>query len=75
MLIHNNAVITFTNKCTASCSSCCFDCSPKRNMHLNLDVVLTAIDGLSALGIKVLLLSGWEPFIYYDELLQNVFLG
>lgn len=72
MLIHNNAVITFTNKCTASCSSCCFDCSPKRNMHLNLDVVLTAIDGISALGIKVLLLSGGEPFIYYDELLQMV---
>lgn len=70
MLLHDNAVISFTNKCTASCSSCCMDCSPNQNTHLNLDVILSTIDGLNELGIKVLLISGGEPFIYYDEVLQ-----
>lgn len=70
MLIHNNAVITLTNKCTASCSSCCLDCSPTKNTHLNLETVLSTIDGLNKLGIKTLLLSGGETFLYYNEILQ-----
>ena len=70
MQIHNNVVISFTNKCTANCDICCMNSSINNNERLSNEIVISAIDETADMGIKVLLFSGGEPLLYYDDLLM-----
>ena len=71
-LIINPKVLTFitTYTCTSACKNCCFQCNPKRKEKLTVDEMKRYIDASieSYSSLKLLVLTGGEPFIYGKQL-------
>lgn len=66
------ALIT-TYKCTAACSDCCFDCTPKRSERISAADMIATIDAAFALGsIRTVVFSGGECFINFEDLVGAV---
>lgn len=59
-----------TNKCTAACTNCCFQCSPKRREKLSLEDMKNYIDQsiIAYPSIKVLVFTGGECFTLKKDL-------
>ncbi|WP_026508563.1 radical SAM/SPASM domain-containing protein [Butyrivibrio sp. MC2013] len=67
----NKVALLTTNKCTASCKMCCFDCSPQNNEFVDPKVVEKVIYELkTSNSIKTIGFSGGEPFLLYDDLIK-----
>jgi MoaA/NifB/PqqE/SkfB family radical SAM enzyme len=66
------SIINFitTNKCTAACKDCCFNCNPHKNDRLSLQDMKNYIDqSLEAYStIKLLVLTGGECFTLGNDL-------
>lgn len=73
MRIYDRVCIALTNKCTAACEMCCYECSPQKDSHLTYEVVSDLIDQIEMIGgINDINITGGEPFLYYDELKQII---
>ena len=60
-----------TNKCTAECANCCFQCNPRNNQSLSFDDAKNIIDqSLTKFpqSIKLLVITGGECFTLGKEL-------
>lgn len=59
-----------TNKCTASCNNCCFDCGPQREDRLQAHEMISYIDQATSTypSIKLLVISGGECFTLGKDL-------
>jgi MoaA/NifB/PqqE/SkfB family radical SAM enzyme len=69
MFYHFLALI-YTMKCTSSCKVCGFSCSPKREEKMKYEDALRYINEAKDAGIKVLGITGGEPFLFKDEVLK-----
>ncbi len=58
-----------TRRCTASCDSCCFECSPRIDEELDVEVLRrflqTTIDDK---GLSLVSFTGGEPFLRFSDL-------
>lgn len=67
----NTIALLITDKCTANCDICCFECSMKKDALIDIDLVYRTIDEASTIpSIKTLGLSGGEPFLFYEDMLR-----
>lgn len=59
-----------TYQCTAACSQCCFESSPRVKGRLSLDTILSRISEakISFPGLRLVVFSGGEAFILKDDL-------
>ena len=55
-----------TNRCNQSCGHCLFSSSPKEKLELAGSRVLSLADEAAALGCRVFVLTGGEPFVHPD---------
>lgn len=62
-------VLVYTLKCNLSCEICCFSCSPKRNEKMELQDALNYVAQAKKEGMRILGITGGEPFLYEDEIL------
>ena len=70
--------VTFflTDRCSAACDICCFQCSPKNKFIMDKEIIKRYIDEGAALGtLKVFSYTGGEVFLYPDLLLEVVKYG
>lgn len=64
---YNTLAIAITQKCTASCSMCCFECSPEKNIQLNDDLIMNLVDQSAEIPqLRTIAISGGEALIRYD---------
>jgi len=64
-----------TNECTAACTDCCFNCSPKKGISMTVDEAKQYIkDGIDVFKtIKLAVLTGGEPFLLgIDSLVEII---
>lgn len=64
-----------TFKCTAQCSNCCFQCSPKVTKMMTFAEMKKYLDNCLyyySSSIKVLVLTGGECFLLYDDIKKIV---
>lgn len=64
------AAIITTDKCSAACKECCFQCSPKKNSRLSLEEMKTFIDNLVSdfPEINSVVFTGGECFLLQEDL-------
>lgn len=62
--------ILYTLKCSATCSHCIVKSSPYRSEKFELGVAKEIVYQSSINGKKVLILSGGEVFLFYNEILE-----
>jgi len=67
-----SAGLLLTYKCNASCEFCYYNCSPQKNGLMPIDIVIGAWQSLKILAGEnaKIHLTGGEPFLYWDHLLQ-----
>ncbi len=66
-------IITITEKCSANCDICFLNCSPKNNLRLSLEEIFFYIEQASKIkNIDSIVISGGEPFLYYNDFLKIV---
>ena len=59
-------LIRVTNRCTMGCKHCMIDVSGPDGDHMSLDVFKQALDFVESCGVRVLTVSGGEPFDHPD---------
>jgi len=59
-------LIRISNKCTMACKHCMIDASGPDGEHMSLEVFRQALDFAEACQVKVILISGGEPFEHPD---------
>lgn len=63
-----------TNQCTAACSSCCFQCSPKKDEKMDIETakeyIVNTVESFES--ISLLVISGGEPFLLGIEFLSSL---
>lgn len=62
--------LIYTYKCNAECKMCIFSCSPKREEKMSLEDAKKLVKDAKNAGIKLIGISGGEPFIYFDEIVE-----
>lgn len=68
-MFFNTVGISLTNKCSANCEMCCYECEPKNTKKIEEPLVMKIIEQAEKLPyIKEMVFSGGEPFLYYEEL-------
>jgi organic radical activating enzyme len=70
--IWRNAGLLLTYKCNAKCEFCYYNCSPKQNGVMPVDMAINAWKSLKELAgdsAKVHI-TGGEPFLYWDHLVE-----
>lgn len=66
---YNKLVLIMHKKCNASCSICCFNCTPACKEKLDVDTMLSYIDQTENIeDITSISLTGGEPFLEYRTL-------
>ena len=67
----NAMAIVLTRKCNANCDICCFSCSPENNEKMEITDALNFIRQAAEIkSIRIVGVSGGEPFLFYDDLLK-----
>lgn len=62
-----------TKKCTAQCKMCCFECSPKVQEKMPLEMIEGIINQAAEISaIETIGFSGGEPFLEYDILIKEM---
>ncbi len=64
----NNFAIHITYTCPLACAHCCFGSSPKNKDRLPISYILESIRALGGSGIKMIALTGGEPFLLGTKL-------
>jgi len=65
--------LLLTYRCSASCSNCCFKCTPQRKEELSINTAFQVINELGKIeSVKSITLSGGECFLRYDDMLKIV---
>lgn len=70
--------LVFTNKCNAKCNHCGTNCGPERNDRLSLPVIKQLMYEAASLGddsLSCFSITGGEPFLYWNDLLEMVRTG
>ncbi|MBN2020252.1 MAG: radical SAM protein [Sedimentisphaerales bacterium] len=70
--IWRNAGLLLTYKCNAACEFCYYNCSPKQNGLMQVEMAITAWSSLKELAdvnVKVHI-TGGEPFLYWERLIE-----
>lgn len=62
--------LIYTYKCNANCRMCIFSCSPQREEKISLECSKKLVREAKEAGIKLIGISGGEPFIYFDEIME-----
>jgi sulfatase maturation enzyme AslB (radical SAM superfamily) len=64
--------LLLTYKCNAACEFCYYNCSPEKNSLMPIDTAIGAWKSLKILAGEnaKIHLTGGEPFLYWDHLLQ-----
>ena len=70
MIEYNAVGLLYTYKCTGTCEICGLKCGPNRNEKMDLEVAKKVIRDSAYNGIKLIGITGGEPFIYYEEILE-----
>ncbi len=67
-----SAGLLLTYKCNASCEFCYYNCSPQKNGLMPIDTAISAWQSLKILAGENarIHLTGGEPFLYWEHLLQ-----
>jgi organic radical activating enzyme len=67
-----SAGLLLTYKCNAACEFCYYTCSPQKNGLMPVDMAISAWKSLKILAGEnaKIHLTGGEPFLYWDHLLQ-----
>ncbi len=60
------------NKCNATCDICSVECSPDCNNELDINLVKKFVDSCVGTSINKISITGGEPFLIYDNLLELV---
>lgn len=70
--IWTHAGIMLTYKCSAACEFCYYYCGPEKNGLISTDIAISAWKSLKKLayGTAKVHLTGGEPFLYYDRLVE-----
>lgn len=72
-MLFNTVGIFLTNKCTAACKMCCYECSPANTQKVDSKLVFDVIEQAGQIPyIKEIVFSGGEPFLNYDELYSYI---
>lgn len=71
MLYHSLGLI-YTYKCVAKCDICGFSCSPDRQEKMNFEDAKRLIKEAKKSGIRLITITGGEPFLYYNEIIELV---
>ena len=63
-----------TNRCNLACRHCLFASSPSEKLELATEKVLGLVDEACALGCRVFVLTGGEPFIHpgFSEIVEAI---
>jgi hypothetical protein len=65
--------ILTTNTCTATCSHCCMNSSPRRRGKLTFDQIKETVDQVNRLGaLRVVVFAGGEPTLLKDALFKSI---
>lgn len=72
-IVTSIAVIT-TDKCTASCSECCFQCTPKNKNKLTFEKIKMFIDDLPQVAPKaeIIVFTGGEATLLGKDLFMSI---
>lgn len=63
--------VALTQKCTANCSVCCFECNPNRTEAIDLEQLTAYIQSSKTVGsIDTISFTGGEAFLLYDKLIE-----
>lgn len=67
-----SAGLLLTYKCNASCEFCYYNCSPKQNGLMAVDMAVDAWQSLTILAgdSAKIHITGGEPFLYWDRLIE-----
>jgi organic radical activating enzyme len=64
--------LIYTLKCNIECLHCILNCSPRRSEKFDLETAKKIIKINSSNGKKMVVLSGGEIFLFYNELIELV---
>ena len=65
--------LVYTKKCNAHCRMCSADAGPSRNEKMGISEVNAYLDmAREVLGLKKLVLTGGEPLLFFDEIIQII---
>jgi MoaA/NifB/PqqE/SkfB family radical SAM enzyme len=63
--------LILTNKCNAACRHCGFACGPDKNETMTVKDALFYIEAAKSFpSLKMVCLTGGEPFLYYDRVVD-----
>lgn len=65
-----DVAFTLTYKCPIKCRICLIDAGPEKKVDMPLNDAVSYLDQLQHLDTKKVALTGGEPFLVYDTLLQ-----
>ncbi|SFN71197.1 Radical SAM superfamily protein [Izhakiella capsodis] len=72
---HTLALIT-TDRCTAACDDCCFECTPQKNTYIPHNKMIEVInDAKKIKSIKNIVFTGGECFTLGNKLKELIFLA
>ncbi len=66
----NSVELVYTEKCNLFCDHCIADASPEKERKIDYKKVLPLIKDFPRYGIKRLGITGGEPFLFLDELVE-----
>lgn len=68
------AAIVTTDKCSAACAECCFQCSPKNKNMLTYDQIVSFVDEITEIkdSVSVLVFTGWEATLLGNVLFKGI---
>jgi len=66
-----NITFFLTDRCTASCEVCCFQCSPRKTFVQDPEIIRSCMKQAAGLGtVKQFSFTGGEPLMYPDLVLE-----
>lgn len=72
-MLYNTIGILLSNKCTATCKTCCFSCSPDCKTTIDFEQIKKYIRSTESIeDIQSISFSGGEAFLFYDELKELI---
>lgn len=68
-MTYSHLGVMLTKKCTASCDTCCFNCTPRSKETLEVDMLKQFLSTTTACeDLRQITFTGGEPFVMREEL-------
>lgn len=64
--------LMYTYKCTGRCDICMLNCSPERKEKMPFEDAERLIYEAKECGLRIIAITGGEPFLYYHEIVKLV---